>query len=126
MDFLKMIKWISRLYCGHIACDSVAKFFLNGIMGSRDMNMHGPNRDRGKNTYRFFGLFNTRLDLLEGGLDIFLDEVYLVLPHYGDGRLGGELLWARPPHTPVPSHVEFGTRWRAQPCETGVKISIRR
>lgn len=64
-----------------------------------------------ENTYRFFGLFNASLDLLERGLDILVDGIYLILPDYGDGRLRSEFLRARPPHTPVPSHMNFGTRW---------------
>jgi hypothetical protein len=78
---------------------------------SRDI--YGPVGMKGKkeNTYGFFGLFNASLDLLERGLDILIDSIYLILPDYGDGRLRSEFLRARPPHTPVPSHMNFGTRW---------------
>lgn len=35
---------------------------------------------------------------------VFIEGIDLVLPDDGDGRLGGELLGARPAQTPVPSH----------------------
>jgi hypothetical protein len=38
-----------------------------------------------------------------------------MFPNDRDRGLGGELFWARPPHTPVPSHANF---WGAKRATT--------
>lgn len=63
-------------------------------------------------THRLLRLLDTGLNLLKGILDLILDKIYLMFADYGDGGLGGELFRARPPHTPVPSHTNFGARDR--------------
>ena len=83
-------------------------------------------RSGGGNTYRLFGLLHAGLNLLKGILDFVIDEIYLVLTDYGDGGLGGELFRARPPHSPVPSHANFGRGKGQPPWARGGKIGIRR
>lgn len=80
-------------------------------MISRDMDRGG----NGNNTHRFFRLLNTSFNLLEGILDLVVDDVDLMFPNDRDRGLGGELFWARPPHTPVPSHANF---WGAKRATT--------
>lgn len=67
----------------------------------------------GMGTHRLLRLLHAGLNLLQGILDLVINDINVLLSDYGDRGLGGELFWARPPHSPVPSHPNFGARKRA-------------
>lgn len=94
-------KWNSYVTRARV---SLVKISCRLAMISRD-----PCRDEAKircrgATHRFLGLFDAGFDLLKGCLELVVDLIDLVLANNGDGRLGGELLGARPAQAPVPSH----------------------
>lgn len=77
-------------------------------------------------THRLLRLLNTGFNLLKSALDLIVDNVDLLFPYDGNRGLGSELLRARPPHSPVPSHTILGARVGEGPWEKCPNIGIKR